>query len=176
KGFALREAVGALREKTGLAQCKTIRREGAPLPLKPLKRWDNGRDVIVTGDAAGVVAPASGEGIYYALACGRVVAEQVEACLATGNPRALALARKRFLRVHGRVFLALRFLQRFWYASDKRRERFVSLCGDRDIQRLTWTAYLEKEMRRPEPMAHLRIFLKDTAHLLGIVSPWGKSA
>ena len=38
----------------------------------PLPRWDNGRDVLLAGDAAGVVAPASGEGIYYAMAGGRL--------------------------------------------------------------------------------------------------------
>ncbi len=68
KGFSLRGAVGRLREATGLAGLETIRREGAPIPLKPLRRWDNGRDVVLAGDAAGVVAPASGEGIYYAMA------------------------------------------------------------------------------------------------------------
>jgi geranylgeranyl reductase len=43
--------------------------------MKPLPRWDNGRDVVLAGDAAGVVAPASGEGIYYAMYGGRVAAE-----------------------------------------------------------------------------------------------------
>ena len=64
KGFSLRGAIADLRARTGLSQLETVRREGAPIPLKPLKRWDNGRDVILVGDAAGVVAPASGEGIY----------------------------------------------------------------------------------------------------------------
>ena len=172
KGFALRDSVGELRRKIGLADCRTIRREGAPLPLKPLRRWDNGRDVVVTGDAAGVVAPASGEGIYYAMACGRMAAEQVDAFLATGDVRALAALRKRFLKQHGRVFLALRILQGFWYATDRRRERFVALCGDADIQRLTWRAYLDKGLVRSEPMAHVRVFFKDLAHLFGVVSPW----
>ena len=69
---------------------ETLRREGAPIPLQPLQRWDNGRDVVLAGDAAGVVAPASGEGIYYAMAGGRLAAEAVEAFLATGDARALA--------------------------------------------------------------------------------------
>ena len=89
KGFSLRDAVGALRESAGLGEVETIRREGAPIPLKPLARWDNGRDVVLAGDAAGVVAPASGEGIYYAMAGGRLAAEAVDAFLATGDARAL---------------------------------------------------------------------------------------
>ena len=31
------------------ARVETIRREGAPIPLRPLRRWDNGRDVIAGG-------------------------------------------------------------------------------------------------------------------------------
>ncbi|GLK78300.1 geranylgeranyl diphosphate reductase [Methylopila turkensis] len=176
KGFGLREAVAGLRMKTGLAGCRTLRSEGAPLPLKPLRRWENGRDVIVTGDAAGVVAPASGEGIYYAMACGRMTAAAVDSFLETGDARALKLARKRFLKAHGRVFFILRIMQRFWYSTDRRRERFVSLCADPDIQRLTWQSYLEKELVRSDPMAHVRIFFKDLAQLFGVVSPWGRRA
>ncbi|MFQ3595546.1 MAG: geranylgeranyl diphosphate reductase, partial [Sphingomonadaceae bacterium] len=95
KGFPLREAVAELRRDTGLDSCETIRVEGAPIPLKPLRRWDNGRDVVVAGDAAGVVAPASGEGIYYAMTSGQYAAEGVLEFLATGRPKALATARKR---------------------------------------------------------------------------------
>ncbi|WP_204350461.1 hypothetical protein, partial [Klebsiella pneumoniae] len=54
KGFSLRGAVRTLRAATGLEAAETVRREGAPLPLKPLRRWDNGRDVLLTGDAAGI--------------------------------------------------------------------------------------------------------------------------
>ena len=67
KGFSLRGAIRELRTATGLDSGRTLRREGAPIPLKPLRKWDNGRDVLLTGDAAGIVAPASGEGIYYAM-------------------------------------------------------------------------------------------------------------
>jgi geranylgeranyl reductase len=168
KGFALREAVATMRERNGLAGCETIRCEGAPIPLKPLKRWDNGRDVVVAGDAAGVVAPASGEGIYYAMTCGRLAGEAVAEYLDTADPRCLAQARKRFMKAHGRVFWVLSMMQYFWYKSDKRRERFVHICADKDVQHLTWQAYMNKRLVRAKPGAHLRIFIKDTAHLLGL--------
>ena len=147
---------------------ETMRREGAPMPMKPLPRWDNGRDVVLAGDAAGVVAPASGEGIYYAMVSGRLAAEAVRAFLATGDARALAQARKRFMNEHGRVFWVLGIMQRFWYSSDKRRERFVRICRDKDVQRLTFDAYMNKRLVRTRPMAHVRIFFKDMAHLLGL--------
>jgi geranylgeranyl reductase len=169
KGFSLRRAVDELRATTGLDVGRTIRREGAPIPLKPMKRWDNGRDVVLAGDAAGIVAPASGEGIYYAMLGGRLAAEAVAECLVTGNVRALRQARRRFMRQHGKVFWVLGIMQQFWYSSDKRRERFVSICDDPDVQYLTWQAYMYKKLVRARPMAHVRIFFKDLGHLLGLV-------
>jgi len=168
KGFSLRGAIATMREDLGLDRCETLRREGAPIPLKPLKRWDNGADVIVAGDAAGIVAPASGEGIYYAMVGGQMVAEAAAAFLATGDARQLRQARKRFMKEHGTVFMVLGIMQYFWYSSDKRRERFVTMCDDKDVQELTWQAYMHKRLVRAKPMAHLKIFLKDTAHLLGL--------
>ncbi|MBV9654879.1 MAG: geranylgeranyl diphosphate reductase [Acetobacteraceae bacterium] len=168
KGLSLRRAVGRLRAATGLDGCETLRREGAPIPLRPLRRWDNGRDVLLAGDAAGVVAPASGEGIYYAMEGGRLAAEAVDALCATGDARVLKTARKRFMRAHGRVFLILGIMQWFWYSSDKRREKFVSICRDPDVQRLTWESYMNKQLVRKKPMAHVRIFFKDMGHLLGL--------
>lgn len=168
KGYALRDAIQRLRAQSGLDGCETIRREGAPIPLKPLKRWDNGRDLVVAGDAAGVVAPASGEGIYYAMAAGRCAAQSVSAYLQTGDSRVLKTARKSFMRAHGKVFLVLGIMQHFWYRNDKRRERFVKICEDKDVQALTWQAYMNKELVRSEPMAHVRVFVKDMGHLLGL--------
>jgi geranylgeranyl diphosphate/geranylgeranyl-bacteriochlorophyllide a reductase len=170
KGFSLRGAVNSLREVSGLADCETIRTEGAPIPLKPLPRWDNGRDVVLAGDASGVVAPASGEGIYYAMVGGRVAAEAVSELLQTGKAKSLAGARKTFMKEHGRVFWILGIMQHFWYRSDKRRESFVKMCADPDVQRLTWQAYMNKELVRADPGAHMRIFLKDMGHLLGVSS------
>ena len=169
KGFSLKGSVQKLREATSLAGQETIRREGAPIPLKPAKRWDNGRDVILAGDAAGVVAPASGEGIYYAMVSAQMVAVSADLFLKTGHVRALALARKTFMKEHGQVFFVLGVLQYFWYSSDVRRERFVKICADPDVQRLTFESYMNKKLVRKDPMAHVKIFFKDLAHLLGIV-------
>ena len=147
---------------------ETLRCEGAPIPMKPLKRWDNGRDVVLAGDASGVVAPASGEGIYYAMLGGRLAADAALRFLLTGDARVLRDARRQFMKAHGMVFWVLGIMQRFWYSSDKRRERFVSICKDRDVQRLTWQAYMYKKLVRAQPFAHMRIFAKDMAHLLGL--------
>jgi len=62
-------------------------------------------------------------------------------------------------------------MQHFWYQNDQRRERFVNICADKDVQRLTWEAYMNKKLVRANPIAHVRIFFKDMAHLLRIVNP-----
>lgn len=168
KGFSLRSAVGRLRDAAGLQQATVLRREGAPLPMKPLPRWDNGRDVVLAGDAAGVVAPASGEGIYYAMLGGRLAAEAAHECITQGHPAALKQARKRFMKDHGTVFWVLGIMQYFWYSTDKRRESFVKMCEDKDVQKLTFDSYMNKKLERKKPMAHVKIFIKDMAHLMGM--------
>ena len=170
KGFGLKEAVAKLRLDTGLDMVETVRREGAPIPIKPLPRWDNGLDVVLAGDAAGVVAPASGEGIFYAMTGGRFAAHAVEEALSTGNAKALQQARRRFMRVHGAVFTMLAIMQDYWYRNDDRRERFVAICRDTDVQQLTFDGYMNKQLVKAKPLAHLRIFFKNLAHLTGIAT------
>ena len=171
EGVDLKQATADLRKAAGLTGCETIRREGAPIPLRPMDRWDNGRDVVLAGDAAGVVAPSSGEGIYYAMVGGRVAATAAQAVLASGRASKLRLARKLFMKDHKMVFKVLRSMQDAYYRSDERRERFVSLCHDVDVQKLTFEAYMNKKLVAARPLAHIKIGIKNIAHLLRLVSP-----
>ena len=98
-----------------------------------------------------------------------MAADAAETFCRTGKARALGDARRRFMREHGQVFWVLGLMQRFWYASDARRERFCSICRDPDVQSLTWTAYMTKRLVRARPSTHVRIFIKNIAHLTGIV-------
>ena len=100
---------------------------------------------------------------------GRLASEAVSELLLTNNPKSLAKARKRFMREHGKVFLVLGIMQWFWYISDKRRERFVKICEDKDVQKLTFDAYMNKKLAKRDPLAHIRIFFKDLAHLFGLI-------
>ena len=168
-GIDLKEATKILRKNSGLANCETIRKEGAPIPLKPLEKWDNGRDVLVAGDAAGVVAPSSGEGIYYAMAAGREAAYAAKQFLLSQNTADLGLARKRFMKKHKTVFKVLGAMQNAYYKSDDRRERFVSLCNDIDVQKITFESYMHKKLTRKRPIAHLKIMIKNILHLSGLV-------
>ncbi|MEM7242530.1 MAG: geranylgeranyl diphosphate reductase [Pseudomonadota bacterium] len=169
QGIDLKTATADLRAASGLEGCKTVRKEGAPIPLKPLDKWDNGKDVVLAGDAAGVVAPSSGEGIYYAMVGGEVAAVAAAKTLETGAVHHLSLARKLFMKEHKTVFHVLGAMQNAYYRSDDRRERFVSLCHDVDVQRLTFEAYMNKKLVRANIGAHLKIMAKNIAHLTGLV-------
>jgi geranylgeranyl diphosphate/geranylgeranyl-bacteriochlorophyllide a reductase len=115
-----------------------------------------------------VVASASGEGIFYAMTCGRFTADAMADAIRTGKASKLRNARRRFMWEHGQVFRVLNVMQNFWYSTDNRRERFVSICKDEDVQKLTFDAYMRKKLVRGKPMAHARIFFKNIAHLTGL--------
>ena len=168
KGFSLRGATQNMRTQSGLDDYPLVRKEGAPLPLKPMRRWDNGKNVLLVGDAAGVVAPSSGEGIYYAMTTGRFAVSAAHEFLEHGDARVLKTVRREFMKKHRWVFFILGVMQYFWYQNDKRREKFVKICKDPDVQRLTWEAYMNKKLVRAKPSTHARIFVKDMANLLGI--------
>jgi geranylgeranyl diphosphate/geranylgeranyl-bacteriochlorophyllide a reductase len=102
---------------------------------------------------------------------GRVAATAALASLASGRVRDLALARKLFMKEHKTVFRVLRSMQDAYYRSDERRERFVSLCHDTDVQRLTFEAYMNKKLVAARPLAHIKIGIKNLAHLLRLVPP-----
>ena len=48
---------------------------------------------------------------------------------------------------------------------------FDDLTGlmDRDVQQLTWDAYMNKELVKAKPIAHARIFFKNIAHMTGLI-------
>ena len=100
-----------------------------------------------------------------------LAAEAAQALLVTGQVKSLRLARRKFMKLHGTVFRVLRTMQDAYYKSDDRRERFVSLCHDIDVQKLTFDAYMNKRLVSARPLAHLKIGLKNLAHLTGLVRP-----
>ena len=104
------------------------------------------------------------------MAAGQIAAETIVETLVSRSPTSLKLARQRFLKEHGTVFNVLGAMQNAYYKSDNRRERFVSLCHDVDVQTLTFEAYKKKKQESARPMAHLKIKLKNIAHLTGNVS------
>ncbi|MCK7500869.1 MAG: hypothetical protein MZW92_69840 [Comamonadaceae bacterium] len=106
--LAARRGRPTLRQASGLAGCETVRREGAPIPLKPLRalgqrpRRGAGRRRRRRGRA--------GLRRRHLLRDGRRPLRRRggrRAAAPPATPRALASARKRFMKAHGRVFWML---------------------------------------------------------------------
>ena len=100
---------------------------------------------------------------------GKEQLEQLGGSPPPAEEKDLQIARSLFMREHKNVFKILRMMQDAYYKSDDRRERFVSLCHDVDVQRLTFEAYMNKSLVKARPLAHLKIGLKNLAHLTGLV-------
>ena len=64
-----------------------------------------------------------------------LAAKAVREVLATGDSRALKLERKSLMKSHGNASCVLGMMQRYWYTTDNRRERFVAICKDIDVQK-----------------------------------------
>ena len=135
--------------------------------MKMLDAIDKGESPTIMGDGSEAFDFVAVEDCGLANLCA-MKAEAVDSFLETGDARALRQARKRFMKDHGTVFWVLGVMQWFWYGSDRRRERFVKICEDKDVQQLTFDSYMNKQLTRQRPMAHVRIFFKDVAHLLGL--------
>lgn len=81
--------------------------KGAFLPFGDVRRWPGRAEVLLAGDAAGLVDPITGEGIAYAMKSGALAAEAAaEAIAANHPPRALTLYRQKLRPIHGAMFHA----------------------------------------------------------------------
>lgn len=81
--------------------------KGAFLPFGDVRRWPGRREVLLAGDAAGLVDPITGEGIAYAMQSGAMAGEAAaEAIRANHPPRALTLYRMKLRPIHRAMFHA----------------------------------------------------------------------
>lgn len=97
-GFGIVQALKNLEPKPNLLKCyqdyvtllkesnfipkdlKETEIKGGALPTHPLEKT-YGRRLLLVGDAAGFINPLSGEGIYYAMASGKIAAELISEAL-----------------------------------------------------------------------------------------------
>ncbi|MEM9266613.1 MAG: geranylgeranyl reductase [Cyanobacteria bacterium P01_F01_bin.13] len=146
-----------------------IKVEAHPIPEHPRPRRVVGR-VALVGDAAGTVTKSSGEGIYFAAKSGRMCAETIVE-LSNSGERALTEKElktylKRWDKKYGTTYLVLDILQRVFYRSDATREAFVEMCGDIDVQKLTFDSYLYKTVVPANPITQLKITAKTVGSLI----------
>jgi geranylgeranyl reductase len=128
-----------------LRGAKRILLEGHPLPM-------------LVGDAGGMVAHTSGEGIYFSMAAGRLAAQTLHGHF--GDTKfALSRYEKSWQKRYGAMFDFLEVLEKWSYRGNKNREFFVDMCDTKEVQELTFDSYLFKEMAKVSPAHHGRMAL-----------------
>jgi len=153
QSYAFLEGVKA-RAGNKLRGSRRILLEGHPLPMHRNKKLVYGRTLLV-GDAGGMVAHTSGEGIYFAMAAGRLAAHSLAAYFGYGEK--LTTYEKRWQKKYGAMFDFLEFLEKASYTSNTRREWFTDMCRVDTVQKLTFDSYLFKDMASVKPTDHLNL-------------------
>jgi geranylgeranyl reductase len=149
-------------EKIGISE-KPYLDEAAKIPMKPRKSFSQEKAILV-GDAAGLVTPANGEGIFFAMRSGKLGARAMIAHFSDKAP--LRNYEKEFRKLYQPIFFGLEVLQTVYYRNDRLRESFVAICADEDVQRITFDSYLYKKMVPAPWKTQMKIFSKNIYHLL----------
>ncbi len=149
-------------EKIGI-KTESYLDEAAKIPMKPRKSFAAEKNILV-GDAAGLVTPANGEGIFFAMRSGKLGAEAMVRHIKSGAP--LSAYEQEFRKLYQPIFFGLEALQAIYYRNDRLRESFVAICADDDVQRITFDSYLYKKMVPAPWSVQMKIFSKNIYHLL----------
>lgn len=165
RAYAFLEGVKA-RAGGKLRGARRILLEGHPLPMHRNKKLVFGRTLLV-GDAGGMVAHTSGEGIYFSMAAGRMAAQTLLAF--AGDGAKLESYEKRWQKKYGSMFDFLEFLEKIAYTSNGKREWFTDMCRVKTVQRLTFDSYLFKDMAHVAPTSHLDLMFESA---IAAVSTW----
>jgi geranylgeranyl reductase len=148
-------------EKIGITE-KPYLDEAAKIPMKPRRSFSQERAILV-GDAAGLVTPANGEGIFFAMRSGKLGAQGMIARIRDQKP--LSAYEKQFRELYAPIFFGLQVLQSVYYKNDRLRESFVAICEDRDVQEITFDSYLYKKMVPAPWSVQMKIMAKNVYHL-----------
>ncbi len=124
---------------------KLLLREAHALPMEPRKRMAFDRAMLI-GDAAGLVAHTSGEGIYWAMKSGELAAQTLARHLDAPSAANLRAYERQWWRQYGTMYGFLRFLQWWGYGNERQMEVFTEMCRNGDVQRLTFDSYMHKQM------------------------------
>ena len=149
-------------EKIGITD-KPYLDEAAKIPMKPRKSFTAEKSILI-GDAAGLVTPANGEGIFFAMRSGKLGARAMIEHLKRNTP--LKNYEDEFRKLYAPIFFGLEVLQAVYYRNDRLRESFVAICADDDVQRITFDSYLYKKMIPAAWSTQMKIFSKNIYHLI----------
>lgn len=149
-------------EKLGITEAPYLE-EAAKIPMKPRKSFTSEKAILI-GDAAGLVTPANGEGIFFAMRSGKLGAIAMIDHIKNKAP--LKNYERDFRKLYGPIFFGLDVLQGMYYKNDRRRESFVAICADKDVQQITFDSYLYKKMVPASWITQIKILFKNIFHLV----------
>lgn len=134
-----------------LADRPVLRREVFPIPIGRIGPIGMTRpslfagSVLFLGDAAGLVMPTSGEGIYYAMKSGEIAAWAVRENSARPGRIGRAYAAE-WKRAFDRRYAVMGRLQAFFYRDDDRREKLVAIQRLKGIQEISRSLWLDHNL------------------------------
>ena len=149
-------------EKIGITETSYLD-EAAKIPMKPRKSFTAEKSILI-GDAAGLVTPANGEGIFFAMRSGKLGARAMIEHLKKNAP--LKNYENEFRKLYAPIFFGLEVLQAVYYRNDRLRESFVAICADNDVQQITFDSYLYKKMVPAPWSTQMKIFSKNIYHMI----------
>ncbi len=147
-----------LKQRLGntLDGANVVLRESHSLPMTPRPHIAFERALLI-GDAAGLVARTSGEGIYWAMKSGQLAANVLATCLDAPTLPNLRRYEREWWKHHRPMYIFLHMLQIWGYGNERQMQVFADMCSNKDVQRLTFDSYIHKKMQ-PAPMrAQLRM-------------------
>ena len=124
---------------------KVVSREAHVLPMTPYAHMAFDRALLV-GDAAGVVARTSGEGVYWAMKSGEMAAQVLAEHLDAPTAQHLRTYEQRWWKKYKSMYTLLRYLEVWGYRNERQMEVFTDMCGSPEVQRLTFDSYMHKKM------------------------------
>ena len=137
-----------LKARAGLNGYQVLKKEAFPLPIRPLPSLAHDR-ILLIGDAAGLVAPATGEGIYYAMKSGEMAALTLIENARSLTKRNLREYQRRWWRRFGMTFRLLEWIQERYYGDERAMEAFVELLAELNVETPPRGAINPNWLRRP---------------------------
>ncbi len=126
---------------------------GYPIPL-----WSRrgqilqyGPNILLVGDAAGLVMPLTFEGIYYAMASGKLAAQAIIEKRPSDYKR---LWRERYLK----RFMLMKLLWRYFLKNDSTAERLVDIHRSSEVQEIAMELWLRKSVDRESLNSYAKVF------------------
>ncbi len=137
--------------KRGLSADGSLR--GYRIPLWSLRNFvlQYNSSILFAGDAAGLVMPLTFEGIYYAMASGKMAAEAIIEQKPSGYKK---LWKEKYLR----RFSLMKFLWRYFLRNDKAVEKLIDMHRIPEVQEVAMELWLRKSVDKKSLNSYVKLF------------------